>query len=379
MRVYLDEGIFESSTADPLDIIELIRRAKGGRHRILLSPSFKEHDERDLPRIRWLAGHRQDVRQRLTQLLLLSASEASKSASDVPRIVVTDQECSDWETGKLSAPDALLLLQSPLKAIVENRRADWSFLLAMVDPVHRRALRDAVREKWLDVESAGGIDEIVVRLRDLSGPAAKDTAWHIGRLRTWVMFDRDAHVEDPRRPSTSSDQALGLCQNESLQGPWPFPYWQLGRRTIESYLPLESLQNQPSAKNGSDRLSVLRRLRDQHPPEAFAYNMKEGFMKDAHAIKKEDRGKLRDRWEATDSAEDRLDQVPREELPEAWRALPSELVAELLHGFGRNISHAFQQCDDEPLWEEWFRQEYERGPAEQPSPTEIAIQILDLV
>jgi hypothetical protein len=384
MRVYLDEGLFESSTADPVCIIELIGMAGDGRHRILLSPSFRDRDERNLPRDRWIGRQEEHLRQRLAQLLVVSASEASMSALDVPRITVIDGDQSDWIAGDLCMADALRLLRAPLRLLVENRRSDWAFLLAIVDGAHRRALRDAEHKNWLDVQHGGGLGEIKDRLRNIVAPAAKDAGWHLERLRTWVMFDRDADVEDPRRPSRDSNEVLELCRSDELHGPWSFPHLQLGRRTIESYIPLEALAARDGAGDPASpkvaRRKALGDLREEHPISAFAYNMKEGFMKDARTVDKRDRATLRKQWQSAASPEDRHPMVPPgEALPEAWRALPTEIVAELLFGFGKDVAEAFEQCDAEPRWEEWIRREYERGPDGQPSRLQIATQILELV
>jgi hypothetical protein len=379
MRVYLDERLFESEGVDPLGIIELIGHARDGRHRILLQPAFRDQDTQDLPRNKWMRGQEERLRRQLARLLETSASAASSGDPGAPRITVIDSEQSDWTAGRLAVLDALRLLRTPLKVLVENRRNDWLFLLAMVDEAHRRALRAAEQERWLEVDNGGGIDDLAKRLRDFCSSTTKDSAWHIERLRTWVMFDRDAAEEDPRQPSPVSRHLLDLCCEDVLQGPWPFPVLQLSRRTIESYLPLEALAARGSAKNGVDRLSALRRLRDEHPTEAFAYNMKEGFMKDARAIRKDKRGSLKQRWEATTLAEERHAQIPTNELPGAWCTLPTEIVADLLFGFGADVAKLFDRCDAEPRWEEQFQQEYDRGPPHQRSRTEIATQILELI
>lgn len=176
---------------------------------------------------------------------------------------------------------------------------------------------------------------------------------------------------------------MELCRGDQLHGPWPFPYLQLSRRAIESYIPLEALDAREGAgvANGTKaaRVKALAELRQEHSSRAFAYNMKEGFMKDARTIEKRDRAALRKQWQSTASAEDRQRLVPGEALPEAWRLLPTELVAELLFGFGDDVAEIFEQCDVHPRWEEWVQGEHDRGPTGQPSRAALATQILELV
>ncbi len=68
---------------------------------------------------------------------------------------------------------------------------------------------------------------------------SKETTTWIRRLRSWVMFDRDAHPDDPAQPSATSETLRDLCA--LMTRPRAFPGHQLGRRTIENYLPPEAL------------------------------------------------------------------------------------------------------------------------------------------
>ena len=223
MRVYLDEGLFESEDVEPMCIIEIIGLARDGRHRILLQPAFRDQDPRDLPRNKWIRGQETRLQRQIAGVLETSAAAASMSTPHAPRIKVIAGEQSDWSEGRLIAGDALRMLRTPLKIVLENRDSDWRFLLAAVQEAHRKALLEARHKDWLDVENGGGIDDIEKHLRTFFSSTTKDAAWHIKRLRMWVMFDRDAAKEDPRQPSSISRDLLRLCCNDELHGPWPFP------------------------------------------------------------------------------------------------------------------------------------------------------------
>lgn len=378
MRVYLDEELFEAEDVDPVCIVQLIGHARHGRHRILLQPAFRDEDERRLSRNTWLRNQEARLQRRLARLLETSASAASMSTPGTPAITVVADDQSDWGAGRLTATDALRLLEAPLRVLVENRDSDWHFLLALVDGAHRRALREARAERWLEVENGGGIDDLAKHLRAFFSSNDRDVAWHVQRLRTWVMFDRDADGEDPRHASRISDELARLCREHGAMGPWPFPHLQLGRRTIESYLPLEALDGRGSSPSDIQRTRALRRLRDEHPAEAFGYHMKEGFVKDARTLEKRERNERRQRWRSAATEDARRAEIP-DELPHAWRTLPAEIVADLLFGFGKDVAKTFEACDTESHWDDWLAREFDRGPAQQPSRAEIATQILELV
>ncbi len=141
------------------------------------------------------------------------------------------------------------------------------------------------------------------------------------------MFDRDARPDDRSEPSEESDRLRVLCAE--MARPWPFPGHQLGRRTIENYLPLEALRAWAESSDGVERARRRRQV------EAFAssdfgakrracFAMKEGFLKDVAKDVREDfkqrrrkrrkRGKLemRERW------------LEEHELPAIFQGLQSK-------------------------------------------------------
>lgn len=223
----------------------------------------------------------------------------------------------------------------------------------------------------------GGLGELVKRVDELI--AAADAGSHHARLRSWVMFDRDADCDDPRNCSKDSDAVKQSCLSAVLQGPWNFPHVQLGRRSIENYLPLEALRAKYRYGDRDAQIGALERLRTEHVEAAFAYSMKEGLIKDAPTVPRKERDGLYRKWRNPPEDSGRVELVSAERLPMLWRALPPDLRGELLFGFGDSIADEFRQAETEERWDDWFRREYDRGPSGQPQPDDVINQILELI
>lgn len=371
MRVVLEETVFDA--ADPLDVHELIGIGRHGRHDVLLSPSFYRDDQRDLPRTRWLNAQGAEMQERLIRILEIGADRASRRNPRVPTIRVIAEPTSRWDEGALRIDDAIDLLRAPLRLLLENKTSDWRFLLAAASSPVRDELERALTLRWIEVEGAGGLGELKKRIEELIAFASQGR--HRDRLRTWAMFDRDADPEDPRQASSESNDVVRLCRSATLALPWTMPHWQLGRRSIENYLPIEALRE----RGRPSQREALNRLRDQYPLESFAYSMKQGLIKDAPTIRVSERHPLRQQWQAAADTPARGTLVPRDALCAIWRTLPADLQGELLFGFGDKVGEEFSQYRTEASWDEWFIREYARGPADQPQPHDVINEILELI
>lgn len=374
MRVHLSEQLFES--ADALGVTALIELARDGRHQLLLRPSFRDRDERELPRNRWLHGHHPDMRDQLCGLLSVCARDASSSGPNTMSITVVATEHSRWASLELTPVDALRLLRTPLKLLIENRRNDWLFLRALFPPQLRADLDRAEQNGWIDVAGVP-LSEMKPRLMSWTQERSSATlSLQLTMRRTWLMFDRDAATNDPLQPSKDSEEVRELCEDLEL------PHHQLARRTIESYLPSEILGRLHSSSTNSRqaRLVALRQLREQYPECAFALSMKEGLMKDT-ALDKRDRDPCKQRWDQARDPEMRrtLCEGIVELMPLAWQELPEQLRADLLIGFGGKCATLFEQCESATDWDRWFQSEYDRGPSQQPDRAEFASTLLGLI
>lgn len=360
MRVQIAEDVFDA--AAPLEVSELIGIARHGRHDILLSPTFYRDDERDLPRMRWLNAQSAAMRNQLMGILEIAAERASRRSPRMPTIRVIAGSVSRWADGMLTVDDALAFLQAPLRLLLENKNSDWQFLLAMATSPARTELEDARTRRWVEIEG-GGLGELKKRILEMMAHRAK----HQERYRTWVMFDRDADV-DPREASRESRDVAKLCRDAEL------PHLQLGRRSIENYLPVEAMRG----RGRVGQRDALMRLREQHVAESFCYSMKQGFIKDA-TLPGPERNRIYGQWKDTEDASALGALVPTDALPDIWRSLPADLQGELLFGFGDKVGEEFQRVQTETNWEEWFTREYSRGPAGQRDAHDVINEILELL
>lgn len=200
------------------------------------------------------------------------------------------------------------------------------------------------------------------------------------------MFDRDAHSSDPRQPSTTSEKLRGHVA--SMQRPWPFPGHQLGRRTIENYLPFEALDAWAEGGKASDR------TRRRQQVEAFkssdfgsvrraCFNMKVGFEKD---VAQEVRDELSQRRKAQYKPKRQPRQLlPRNpptshrgiarqavrwlketELPAVFQGMRNEAFRNRLNrGFGTAIATLFREDSDSKIDDVWFHRVFDGDPAAQ--------------
>jgi hypothetical protein len=376
MRVYLSESLFENE--DRLGILRVVLEACSGRHHVLLRPSFARDRDEALPSSRWLLGFDEDMHERLASLLEASAELASRRSSSSPSITVIVGPHSHWELGHLALVDAIGLLRQPLTLYLENKTSDWQFLLALANSALRSELKAAAGGDSPSLRmEGGGLGELKKRIDELI--AAAEGGNHLPRLRAWVMFDRDADADDPVQPSKESGAVKEKCSATQLQHPWAFPHVQLGRRSIENYLPLEALRAKCRYGERVAQILALSCLREQHGEAAHAYSMKEGFIKDARSLSGPERNGLQRAWEHPPPGSDRAQLVPVEQLPATWRALPPNIRGELLFGFGPSIADEFGRAETEPRWDDWFRREYDRGPSGQAHPDDVINQILELI
>lgn len=366
MRVIVDEGVFDDG--DPLDVIALIRLGCELRHDVLLSPTFARTDALEGPRSRFFAAQGEGLRERIYAILEICAERASRRSQRVPTIHVSTGP-SQWRSARLAIGDAIALLSEPLRIMMEGR-SDRHFLAAMVPRSLREEFEHACRQtgpNWIEFDAVGGLGDLKARL-DALRSAADDERCR-AQMRTWVMFDRDADPKDPRKPSAESRAVAELCRDSAFAQPWPLPSLQLGRRSIENYLPLEVLRFEQW------RVDALERLRNDYPAESFGYAMKEGFIKDELRKRGDrDRDRLYRDWQHAESSAQRFELVERGLLPRAWQDLPDDLLGDLLFGFGSSISDTFVDCHPDD-----FASEYGRGPETQRAREDVINEILELL
>lgn len=284
MIVTLDQRLFE---AGALMLCVRFVLAAEGRHVLLTDPGWDPGDDGH-PVRRSLASFSKEITDAVQETLDASLDEAANMGASVARIRVKPISASRWEEGLLSPADALRLMQTPLWLVLENGRNDLQFLRRILERKDRDALDEHLAEGRVEVPIGGGTGELKRFLENLAtlpgtpSVVQETTSW-IRRLRIWVMFDRDAHPDDPRLPSPTSETLLALCAG--MTRPRPLPGHQLGWRTIENYLPVEALHAWVHSGTRHDTTRRRERLEafmssDFGEQRRACFPMKEGLIKD---------------------------------------------------------------------------------------------------
>jgi hypothetical protein len=348
MRVLIDAEFFSGPEAEGLAFLDLFALARDGRHVVLTQPTFGRDGPQEV--LDWLASLPEVCCRQVGQVLEQGVRTASGSSADAVGIRLVAGTRTDWLAGRLCVADALRLLQTPLGVMVENRRADWRFLLALAPPVQRKQLQQAFDCGWLEILHAGGLGDMQAWLGELIAQPFQSAGNAARLLRMWVMFDRDADPADRSQPSCKSLAMKTLCESAPLR-PWPLGHYQLGRRAIENYLPVAALHHWRSERLGAEGtrrrkvVSALCELRKKRPEAACQYHMKRGLRGDLSPSSRDDVVKhnrhLRD-----------------DDLDDLFKGLSDEDRVALTDGFGKDIAGYLQHIDDSD-----FRREFERNRA----------------
>jgi hypothetical protein len=349
MRVLIDAAFFAGPEAEDLAFLHLFALAHDGRHVLLTAPTFGPDGPREV--LDWLARLPDAFCRQVRQALEQSVRAASALPANAVGVRLVAGSSSDWPAGRLCLPDAVRLLRTPLGVMVENRRADWRFLLALAPPVQRDQLQHALDQGGLEILHAGGLGEMKAWLEELLVQPFTSVSNAARLLRLWVMFDRDADPADRSQPSQASIDMKSLCESAPAR-PWPLGHHQLGRRAIENYLPLVALWHWQSDKSGAEGkrrrkiVSALCELRKRKPEAAYQYNMKRGLIGDLPRA-------------ARDDITEHNRHIRDDDLDDLFKGLSQADRTALADGFGKDIASHLQHSGESD-----FRSEFERNRAE---------------
>jgi hypothetical protein len=180
---------------------------------------------------------------------------------------VANVAASDWEATppRLTVADALLLVDTPFRVMMENGRGDRAFLLSMATPAQRQFLEYLERTDQLIFQGEGGLGELRAVVREHVTPKAHR------RLTHWVLFDSDAPA--PTCPSRDATLTAELCTAVGV------PFHMLERRAIENYLPKWALYlwAQSSHYEAAARRQTLDAFFRLSPHQRHHFHMKAGF------------------------------------------------------------------------------------------------------
>lgn len=284
----------------------LLGHARDGRHTVVVDPENALDG--------WLSTIDAASRNEYGRALQLCAREALLQGRDIATIKIAAGPVATWDDplAELSLDLTLDVLAEPLGVLVENAENDFAFILSLMSLSQRESFRRKIEQRWIESLHGGGSDAIA-RLRARSArPAMK--------LRTYFMFDSDRlHPDecDPSWDGSSPDGSRVECQAfrwepevmQHLSG----RYWRLHRRFIESYMPIDELQEE-----NSTAAEAWGRLSDE---QRWFYNMKDGFAKD---LGRHDSARARD----------------------LYRDVTDEDRAALERGFGSKLAARFQKADN---------------------------------
>ncbi len=383
MIIILDQQLFSPGVLELVRGLQFVMSAEDRRHALLMDPEWDAEDDNQPINV-WSAKLPPPIGDAVRKCLERGLDEAANLRQTIMKIRVSEKRQSQWEDGVLSPLHALRLMQTPLWLVLENGRNDLQFLRRILDRKDRDELEEHLAEGRVEVPIGGGTGEIKMfldRLTKLSGKgsSSREISGWIRRLRSWVMFDRDADPKDPRLPSPQSQSLRSLCA--SMTRPSPFPGRQLGRRTIENYLPFEALRlwAESVAKDKAERRKRVDAFvsPDFGDDRRACFAMKDGLRKDVTKAVREDlsrRGskqvklKIAGRWRTEKELASHFKRRARmrerwledEDLPAVFRGLSGEARRRLTHGFGDEIAQLYGDTETDDAW---FLRVFKEDPA----------------
>lgn len=178
----------------------------------------------------------------------------------------------------------------------------------------------------------------------------------VRRLRTWVLFDRDAGRKDQRQPSQEVTAATTACKQHVADDPWPLCWCRLRRRHIECYLPDKVLLDWARDKSAAVQAGVnaLIRLRASDPEAAYSLHMKGGLCKD---LPKDQRKQLSADSQSADQRTRSAAEQGVSSWTPPWDSVPAQHRADLLAGFGL-VGRLFE--DSDAAFDPQFPAEFDR-------------------
>jgi hypothetical protein len=198
------------------------------------------------------------------------AKSVSSPSSNVIHVIAGDGD--DWNSNppRLCLATATDYLKFPFRLFVENSRADKAFILSFFAEPQLVRINEALKKGWLVVVHGGGLGDLLNQLREemLATGFTK---------RSFVFFDSDAR--QPGIPSAQSKRLAEHCAENAIS------FYQLARRYIENYIPIQALQNWCNSQSGKKRndlsqcLAALLAL--PSPEQRYHFHMKRGFRRDA--------------------------------------------------------------------------------------------------
>jgi hypothetical protein len=259
--VEMDQNIFKHP--DSLSLLALLHLGWEGRHIFTTSPAFDTSIDSD-PINQWLNSlQNPELTEALSQVL----NDGTRNGTSLaPRIHISSQAQTGSQTPTLSLSEALKLLRTPVKVLLENINSDRVFLEKILPKSTRDRYSAALQNGWLELFHGGGLDPMetwvkTIRQASVGGTRCSSLLW-------WTLFDSDEGGQPQR--SLSFEQ---VCQRNGVS------YHRLSRREAENYLPLELLArwSERSESQLQERKKRFRMLKNMPPADRYIADMKEAL------------------------------------------------------------------------------------------------------
>lgn len=166
-----------------------------------------------------------------------AARDAARLPADAATVMIKPVTIPVWDdpVAELPLDDALLLLAEPLDILVENKKADRAFLLCMMQISERDRIQNAIERGWAEFKHGGG--------SDLKGQIESCGQERTRGLRAFALFDSDRWHPDELKPTWYGKGFCAGYETEQVaRRVLPRRYWMLERRSIESYMPKQYLE-----------------------------------------------------------------------------------------------------------------------------------------
>ncbi len=256
--IFIIDGSYFGDVSDDINLLGLLQRANSRKCFIYVTdhehPSYQD----------WLGGLSKARRD--AWLFQIDWAIRQSATHRIFRVSLVHASQSEWDASppRLSISDALRLIDTPFRIVLENGRYDRAFLLSMMSGISREYFEWLERSDQLIFWGAGGIGELRAVLDEQV--AIKDHR----RLTHWVMFDSDA--SSPGNRSNDAERVIASCQASGL------PFHCLERRAIENYLPKGALYDWAGTRNHrTQRRPLVEALYQMSDLQRHYFHMKSGF------------------------------------------------------------------------------------------------------
>jgi hypothetical protein len=256
MRVLLDSSVLVADCQP--EVFAILALGYLGRHRVL-PVEFRAFAA-------WIANL--DSLHRQTYELVFDDSATREAVGEALHeilVCIPGQASFGAHPKSMTPMQSVELLLQPFRLVLENTWNDWTFLLRMATPAERKELEHFFEKGWL-VTSGGGLGELTKEVKRLR-------CGFESSLRVAACFDSDAEV--PGVTSADAERAKAACSG--------ILFHCLARRSIENYLPLQSLNRWATKGSKSEqavrrgRVAALARLKKADAGRRNCFPMKNGF------------------------------------------------------------------------------------------------------